>query len=42
MVITIEPEVITQAGRFNVEQNVWITSDGCEVLSSAPWELFVI
>jgi Xaa-Pro aminopeptidase len=42
MVITIEPEVITDYGRFNVEEDVLIVPDGHEVLTHIQWELFEI
>ncbi len=42
MVITIEPEVITECGRFNVEENVLVVPDGHEVLTHIPRELFEI
>jgi Xaa-Pro aminopeptidase len=39
MVITIEPGFATEFGIFHVEQNVVVTDDGPDVLSTAPWEL---
>jgi Xaa-Pro dipeptidase len=39
MVITAEPGIATAAGTFHVEENVLVTGDGCEVLSTAPWRL---
>lgn len=39
MAITIEPGVCTEYGMFHVEENVIVTETGCEVISSAPWEL---
>jgi Xaa-Pro aminopeptidase len=39
MVITIEPAVATEYGTFHVEEQVWVTPDGAEVLSQAPRDL---
>jgi Xaa-Pro aminopeptidase len=39
MVVTIEPGFATEFGMFHVEQNVVVTDDGPDVLSTAPWEL---
>jgi Xaa-Pro aminopeptidase len=39
MVLTVEPGVIREQGIFHCEENVLVTSGGCEVLSRAPWEL---
>jgi Xaa-Pro aminopeptidase len=39
MVVTIEPGFATEFGMFHVEQNVAVTDDGPDVLSTAPWEL---
>lgn len=39
MVITIEPGVVTPYGLFHVEENVLVTADGYELLSTAPREL---
>lgn len=40
MVITIEPAVATEYGTFHVEEQVWVTPDGAEVLSQAPRTLW--
>jgi Xaa-Pro aminopeptidase len=40
MVITIEPAVATEYGTFHVEEQVWVTPDGAEVLSHAPRTLW--
>ena len=40
MVITLEPGVATEYGTFNVEENVLVTPEGCEVLSKAPRALW--
>ena len=42
MIITIEPGVATEYGTFHIEENVLVTSDGYEVLSMAPRELWRI
>ncbi|MEM2896283.1 MAG: Xaa-Pro peptidase family protein, partial [Candidatus Bathyarchaeia archaeon] len=42
MVITIEPGIVADYGCFHVEENVAITEDGYEVLSTASRELKVI
>lgn len=42
MVIALEPSTHTDYGRFNVEENVIVTDNGCEPLASIPWELFEI
>jgi Xaa-Pro aminopeptidase len=42
MIITIEPGVATAFGVFHVEQNVLVTADGHEVLSTAPTEIWEI
>jgi Xaa-Pro aminopeptidase len=42
MVISVEPGVATDFGLFHVEQNVLVTGDGAEVLSTSPWELQVL
>ncbi|MCI0621373.1 MAG: Xaa-Pro peptidase family protein [Acidobacteria bacterium] len=42
MVITIEPGVATAYGTFHVEENVLVTSTGCEVLSEASRQLWSI
>jgi Xaa-Pro dipeptidase len=42
MVITVEPAVATRFGAFHVEENVLVTEEGFEVLSTAPWELATV
>ena len=42
MVITIEPGVATAFGTFHAEENVLVTIDGCEMLSTAPRDLYTI
>jgi Xaa-Pro dipeptidase len=42
MVISVEPGFATDFGLFHVEQNVLVTADGHEVLSTAPWGLWTI
>ena len=42
MVITIEPGVATEYGTFHIEENVLVTPDGCEVLSTAQRSLWRI
>ena len=42
MVITIEPGIVTDYGVFHVEENVLVTKDGYEVLSTANRELRII
>jgi len=42
MAITLEPSVATPYGTFNVEENVVLTKDGCEVLSDSPRTLWRI
>jgi Xaa-Pro aminopeptidase len=42
MVITLEPGVATEYGTFHVEENVLVTREGCEVLSTAPRALWCI
>jgi Xaa-Pro aminopeptidase len=42
MVITVEPAVATGYGAFHVEENVLVTEDGFEILSTAPWELATV
>ena len=37
MVVTIEPGFATEFGILHVEQNVAVTEDGPDVLSTAPW-----
>jgi Xaa-Pro dipeptidase len=39
MVVTIERGFATEFGMFHIEQDVAVTEDGPDVLSSAPWEL---
>jgi len=39
MIVTVEPAIATADGTFHVEENVLVTETGCEVLSTAPWEL---
>jgi Xaa-Pro aminopeptidase len=40
MTITIEPSIANHLGHFNIEENVVVTEDGCEILSTASRELF--
>ena len=42
MVITLEPAVATRYGAFHVEENVLVTDEGFEILSTAPWELTTV
>jgi Xaa-Pro dipeptidase len=42
MVITIEPGVAAEYGTFHIEENVLVTDEGCEVLSTAPRALWQI
>ena len=42
MVIAIEPAVATSYGAFRVEENVVVTEDGHELLSTAPWALWTV
>ena len=42
MVITLEPGVATEYGTFHVEENVLVTREGYEVLSTAPRTLWSI
>jgi Xaa-Pro aminopeptidase len=42
MVITVEPAIATRYGAFHVEENVLVTEDGFEILSTAPWELATV
>jgi Xaa-Pro dipeptidase len=42
MTITIEPTVATDYGHFNIEEDVLVTEDGCEILSKTPRELVVL
>jgi Xaa-Pro aminopeptidase len=42
MVITIEPGVATEYGTFQAEEDLVVTTDGCEVLSQAERTLAVI
>jgi Xaa-Pro dipeptidase len=39
MVIAVEPNVVTDFGKFHIEENVAVTAGEPEVLSSAPWRL---
>jgi Xaa-Pro dipeptidase len=39
MIITIEPGFVTDYGVFQAEENVLVTTDGFEILSTAPTEL---
>jgi Xaa-Pro aminopeptidase len=39
MVISVEPGFATSFGLFHVEQNLAVTGEGHEILSTAPWEL---
>lgn len=39
MVVSIEPGLATSFGLFHVEQNVAVTHDGHEILSTSPWRL---
>lgn len=42
MVISIEPGLVMEDGIYHVEENVTVTETGCEVLSQAPRELWVL
>jgi Xaa-Pro aminopeptidase len=42
MVITVEPAIATRYGAFHVEENVLVTEEGFEILSTAPWELATV
>jgi Xaa-Pro aminopeptidase len=42
MVVTVEPAIATLYGAFHVEENVLVTEDGFEILSTAPWELVTV
>jgi Xaa-Pro aminopeptidase len=42
MVITIEPAVATSYGAFRVEEDILVTKDGYELLSTASWKLWTI
>jgi Xaa-Pro dipeptidase len=42
MTITIEPNVVTHYGHFNIEEDVLVTEDGYEVLSKASRELLLV
>ncbi|MCZ6675747.1 MAG: Xaa-Pro peptidase family protein [Candidatus Poribacteria bacterium] len=42
MIVTIEPGVATDDGTFHMEENVLITADGPQVLTTAQWELWTI
>lgn len=42
MVITVEPATHTEFGRFNIEENLFITSGGHEVVTQVQWELFEV
>ncbi len=42
MVITIEPGVATPYGMFHIEEDVLVTEEGHELLSTAPRELWTI
>lgn len=42
MVITIEPAVATSYGAFRVEEDIVVTEDGNELLSTASWELWTV
>jgi Xaa-Pro dipeptidase len=39
MVVTIEPGLAANVGRFHVEQDVLVTTTGAEIVSTCPWEL---
>jgi Xaa-Pro aminopeptidase len=41
MALTLEPGIVNTEGVFVVEQNVVITSDGVEILSAGPWEMWI-
>ena len=42
MIITIEPGFVTDYGVFQAEENILVTPDGFEVLSTASTELHQI
>ncbi len=42
MVLTVEPGVATVDGIFHHEQNVLVTEEGCEVLSTSPTDIMEI
>jgi Xaa-Pro aminopeptidase len=43
MVLTVEPKLISPAfGAVNIEDDVVVTSDGCEILGDLPRALFVV
>jgi Xaa-Pro dipeptidase len=42
MVLTVEPGVATKDGIFHQEQDVLVTEDGCEILSTAPTDIYEI
>jgi len=42
MVITIKPGVATEFGVFHIEQDVLVTAEGSEILSTAPTEIWTI
>jgi|SRR5579872_3964907 len=42
MVITCEPEILMESGRFNVEEDVLITDVGHEILTRLPWQIFEV
>jgi Xaa-Pro aminopeptidase len=42
MVITLEPGVATEYGTFHIEENVVVTREGCEVLSTAKRDIWRI
>lgn len=42
MILTPEPRFEAEYGRVHVEEEVVVTGDGCEILTRAPRELYVI
>ena len=42
MVITVEPGMLTEAGVFDVEEDVLVTDTGFEIMSGASRDLYVI
>lgn len=41
-VVTIEPAMHTEFGRFNVEEHIVVTTEGHTVLTTVQWESFQI
>ena len=42
MIITLEPNLTTNYGIFNMEEDILVTKDGCSILSSGPRTLPII